>query len=177
MFRVFKNDGIALLIVSTGSFFMLPIVLGEKQSALEALFIFIWCADVNCNILKSNTATHKIQHWSHGVNPIQIKWNLIIILDPNTEKIQKNAHLLWHRQHDTKFWGNPLLQATKRRLNNSETVKKNEKLYDASNFSFWLLLCSVLSWRMITQMNLSTYLRQMAPKGVSIAFIVADHKG
>ena len=48
--------------------------------------------------------------------------------DPNTWKIQKNACLLWHRQYDANFQGNPLLRATKRHLNDSETVKNSEKL-------------------------------------------------
>ena len=43
--------------------------------------------------------------------------------DSNTENIQKNAYLLWHRQDDAHFQGNPLLQATTRHLN-SETVQK-----------------------------------------------------
>ena len=51
-------------------------------------------------------------------------------------KDSKNAYLLWHRQHEANFQGNPILQATKRYLNNSETVKKNEKWYERwSNLS------------------------------------------
>ena len=34
---------------------------------------------------------------------------------------------LRHRQHDANFQGNPLFQATKRHLNDSETVKNSEK--------------------------------------------------
>ena len=49
------------------------------------------------------------------------------IQDPKTQTIQKNGYLLWHRQHDANFQGNPLLQATKRHLNNSERVKNYEK--------------------------------------------------
>ena len=50
--------------------------------------------------------------------------------DSNTYKIQKNAYLFWHRQHDANFQGNPLLQATKRHLNNSEMVENNEQWYE-----------------------------------------------
>ena len=53
--------------------------------------------------------------------------------DPNTYKIRKNAYLLWHRQHDANFQGNPLLQATKWHLNNSERVKNNEQWYERWN--------------------------------------------
>ena len=37
---------------------------------------------------------------------------MLIKKDPNTWTIQKNAYLLWHRQHNANFQGYPLLQAT-----------------------------------------------------------------
>ena len=63
-------------------------------------------------------------------------------MNSNTWKIQKNAYLLWHRQHDANFQGNPFLQATKQHLNNSETVKNSEKWYEKWSLIFlcvWIL--------------------------------------
>ena len=47
--------------------------------------------------------------------------------DPNTQKVQWNAIYQDETQH-ANFLGNPLYQATKRHLNNSTTVKIDEKL-------------------------------------------------
>ena len=82
-------------------------------------------------------------------SPLDAHWITNTVQTPNTSKIEKNAYLLWHRQHDANFQGNFLLQATKRHINNSETVKNNDKWYERwSNLSF-LLLCWVLAGRII----------------------------
>ena len=65
----------------------------------------------------------------------------VIKSDPNTQKIQKNAYLLCHRQHDANVQGNPLLQATKRHFNSSERVKNNDMRSEVTYLL--LLLCSV----------------------------------
>jgi len=70
------------------------------------------------------------------------------------------VYLLGRRQYEANFQGNPLLRAAKRHLNNSETVKNNEKLYERrSNLSFLLLvvLCSVLAGRMKERFFLTFY--------------------
>ena len=54
-----------------------------------------------------------------------------------THKRFKRTLIYYDRQHGPNFQGNPLLQATKQHLNNSETVKNNEKWYwKWSNLAF-----------------------------------------
>ena len=52
----------------------------------------------------------------------------VVMRSKDIKDSKKNAYLLRHRQHDANFQGNPLLQATKRHLNNSETVKNNKEM-------------------------------------------------
>ena len=46
--------------------------------------------------------------------------------DPNTKKVQKNV--IYYKTKPANFGGNPLCQATKRHLNNSETGKNDENV-------------------------------------------------
>ena len=55
-------------------------------------------------------------------------------------KDSKERLCIYDRQHDANFQGNPLLQATKRYLNNSETVKILFVLVLAKRFIFILFL-------------------------------------
>ena len=78
-----------------------------------------------CNCRRSAMSRNQLSQNTIGITSVKLIIN-ILFMDPNTRKVQKNA-VYWDKTQPANFRGNPIYQAAKRHLNNSWTVKNEEK--------------------------------------------------
>ena len=127
---------------SYGNFFLF---IDNKDCVLCIVYLGLQAATVLPDgVARLHDITHKailqaykhipLHGWSNWLTAIYKRtvWiiNVVLIFQSTTNRL--NYY----------FWGNPLRQATKRHLNNSWTVKNDDKWEDLS--SVWLSCCSVL---------------------------------
>ena len=93
-----------------------------------------------CNCRRSAMSRNQLSQNTIGITSVKLIIN-ILFMDPNTRKVQKNA-VYWDKTQPANFRSNPLyqLKLQKRHLNNSKTVKNDEKSDGKLTYFFVCLL-------------------------------------